>query len=312
MPHGTIHAVTYVRFPANEGETRVGEGRHQARRPGRAIRPRSEVPCPSPPLPPRSPGSSRKRHRSSPPDLMSVSESFLEVEFADTVFGPFSDLLRGAADAIGAHVAALLAENEARRAAERATRPPLVVATDASKGRNRRGTGLGFIAESGEHRIRVDTEASSILGGELLAIEMASSIRRPQSTHPHRQSARSGMPQGHVSGPPRRYRRRRTHPQHIAGTFCAGVVGAGAQRSPARRGCTSPCHGGPGGATKRMCRRRFGQRSSTESPRRSAMRALRVRECVHRSLPHGIRSCRIRPRFADRSAEHPVLHRFPL
>ena len=105
--------------------------------------------------------------------LKDVAESFPAVEFVDTAFGPFGTLLARASDAIGTHVAELLAADEARREAEIESRPPLVVATDASKARNRRGTGLGCVSNTGVHHMRMAPDARSILEGELLAIDMA-------------------------------------------------------------------------------------------------------------------------------------------
>lgn len=105
--------------------------------------------------------------------LKSVAESFPAVQFVDTAFGPFGVLLARASDTIGAHVAALLAADEARHEAEVEARPPLVVATDASKAKNRRGTGLGYVSDTGVHHMRMACDARSILEGELLAIHMA-------------------------------------------------------------------------------------------------------------------------------------------
>ncbi|SUE15761.1 ribonuclease H [Rhodococcus gordoniae] len=105
--------------------------------------------------------------------LKNVAESFPAVQFVDTAFGPFGVLLTRASATIGAHVAALLAADEARREAELEARPPLVVATDASKARNRRGTGLGCVSNAGVHHMRMACDARSILEGELLAIDMA-------------------------------------------------------------------------------------------------------------------------------------------
>ncbi|MFI6398761.1 ribonuclease HI [Rhodococcus coprophilus] len=105
--------------------------------------------------------------------LEAVSDSFPAVDFVDTPFGPLGPLLRRASDTIGAHVVALAAEEEARRDTERAQLPPLAVATDASKARRFRGTGLGCVSEKGVHRMLMAPDARSILEGELLAIEMA-------------------------------------------------------------------------------------------------------------------------------------------
>lgn len=105
--------------------------------------------------------------------LKNVAESFPAVQFVDTAFGPFGALLARASDTIGAHVAALLAADEARREAELEARPPLVVATDASKAKNRRGTGLGCVSDTGVYQMRMACDARSILEGELLAIHMA-------------------------------------------------------------------------------------------------------------------------------------------
>jgi len=102
-----------------------------------------------------------------------VSGSFPEVEFVDIPFGPFGALLQRAVNAIDAHIAGVIAEEEAETQALRASRPPLLVATDASKGRKRRSTGLGCVSETGGRQMRVDLEARSVLEGELLAIEMA-------------------------------------------------------------------------------------------------------------------------------------------
>ncbi|NLV78206.1 MAG: hypothetical protein GXY65_02465 [Rhodococcus sp.] len=115
--------------------------------------------------------------------LTAVSDSFPAVAFVDTPFGPFGTLLRNASDTIDAHVTALHAEAIAREEAARAALPPLVVATDASKGRNIRGTGLGCISETGARRMHMAPEARSILEGELLAIEMATTKFSDRDLH---------------------------------------------------------------------------------------------------------------------------------
>lgn len=115
--------------------------------------------------------------------LKSVSDSFPAVEFIDTPFGRLGTLLQQASDAIGAHVTALLTEEEARREAAHAALPPLVVATDASKARNLHGTGLGCISETGARRMHMVPEARSILEGELLAIEMATTKFSDRDLH---------------------------------------------------------------------------------------------------------------------------------
>lgn len=105
--------------------------------------------------------------------LKNVAESFPAVQFVDTAFGPFGVLLARASDAIGAHVAELLAADAARHEADIEALPPLVVATDASKAKNRRGTGLGCVSATGVHHMRMACDARSILERELLAIHMA-------------------------------------------------------------------------------------------------------------------------------------------
>ncbi|MGV9747047.1 RNase H family protein [Rhodococcus zopfii] len=116
-------------------------------------------------------------------NLTFVSASFPAVEFVDTAFGPFGTLLRRASDAIGEHVAALLAADQERREVARTALPPLLVATDASKARKLRGAGLGCISETGRRRMHMAPEARSIVEGELLAIEMGIDRFRDRDLH---------------------------------------------------------------------------------------------------------------------------------
>ncbi|MGV9736719.1 ribonuclease H family protein [Rhodococcus aetherivorans] len=115
-------------------------------------------------------------------ELRAVADSFPTVALVDVGYGPLGALARAAADAIGEHVAAVLAAEEVAR--EAATNPPAeqTVATDASKG-SRRGVGLACVGGDGSYRQKVCPDTRSILAGELLAIELAVTTYRNRPLH---------------------------------------------------------------------------------------------------------------------------------
>lgn len=107
--------------------------------------------------------------------LMSVLGSFPTVTVVDVARGSLLQLSNIASDSLDADTRAREIPpppDRRRPKIKRLNRKELTIATDASKGR-RKGVGIACISESGKWYQAIGTTATSVLEGELLAIELA-------------------------------------------------------------------------------------------------------------------------------------------
>ncbi len=105
-------------------------------------------------------------------ELASVAGAFPGVRLQPAPGPVHARLARQAARAIDEHLRRMRGARAASERRAAADAPPLTVATDASKG-GRRGVGIAFVTEHGRYRQAVLRRGSSVLLGELHAIDLA-------------------------------------------------------------------------------------------------------------------------------------------
>ncbi|WP_137723540.1 RNase H family protein [Prescottella subtropica] len=105
-------------------------------------------------------------------EIAAVVDAFPSVTLVDVARGTFLDLTRTALTVLDADDRARATDLAEHELARIAALPELTVATDASKSR-RRGVGVACVSEDGVRHQMMVPDVTTVLEGELLAIELA-------------------------------------------------------------------------------------------------------------------------------------------